>query len=333
MGVEKVDESFFEEDNFATDESTPIDMFLDDVFEDDEDFKFTPQAVPKQQPLNKPSDVIPSSIAVVRTIQGQSSARLLKVLFDSGGTRTFVNSCCLPKGATPRVMEKPLHGVTAAGKFTANRMVELKDIVLPEFSRQKHIDGQWAFVFDAPSQYDVVFGRDFLLKIGLDTCFSTRTTNWLGQKLPMKKSGFWEDPEQMYLALTPHVEEHENEEAECDCFSKIKDAKYEKVDPRKVAEQQSHLTDEQRKQLADMLLKHEPLFDGTLGRYPHKQIHLELLDGAEPVHQKAYPVAHAHQEAFIKELKHLLEIGVLERCGATEWGSPTFIIPKKDGRI
>ena len=60
VGVETVDESFFEEDDFQTNNSTPIDMFLDDVFEDDEDFKFTPQAVPKQQPLNKPSDVIPS---------------------------------------------------------------------------------------------------------------------------------------------------------------------------------------------------------------------------------------------------------------------------------
>jgi hypothetical protein len=74
VGVETVDESFFADDNFETPESTPANMFLDDVFADDEDFKFTPQVVPKQQPLNRPSDVVPSSITMVRIIQNQPSA-------------------------------------------------------------------------------------------------------------------------------------------------------------------------------------------------------------------------------------------------------------------
>jgi hypothetical protein len=333
--VRSVEESFFTDDN-GCQPVTKIDMFLDDVFEPDEVFKFSPQVVPKQQPRNRPTDVVPSSIAVVKTMQNQQSGWLLKVLFDSGGTKTFLNSRCLPKGATPVMMQQPLVGLTAAGSFTANRMVRLKDIVLPEFSRTKRIDEQWALIFDSDSQYDIIFGRDFLLKIGLDTCFSTRTTNWLDQKLPMKKTEFWENPVSMYLALEPYVEEFEREENECKCItslSSIKDAKYEKVNTKEVAANQSHLTQQQREDLAKVLAKHEELFDGTLGKYPHKKIHLELLEGAEPVHQKAYPVAHAHQAAFQKELLHLVEIGVLERCGATEWGSPTFIIPKKDGRI
>jgi competence CoiA-like predicted nuclease len=199
-------------------------------------------------------------------------------------------------------------------------MVKLKDIILPEFSQTKRIDEQWALVFDSDSQYDIIFGRDFLLNIGLDTCFSTRTTNWLDQKLPMKKSKFWEDPVLMYLALEPYVEEFERKENECKCItslSSIKDAKYEKVNTKEVAANQSHLMQQQRDDLARVLAKHETLFDGTLGKYPHKKIHLELPVRAEPVHQKAYPVTHAHQAAFQKELLHLVEIGVLERCGAT----------------
>jgi hypothetical protein len=218
VGVETVEESFFADDeDFQP--ITKVDVYLNDVFENNEDFKFSPQVVPKQQPKNIPTDVVPSSIAVVKTMQNQPSGRLLKVLFDSGGTKTFLNSRCLPKGATPTIMTTPLHGITAAGRFTANRMVKLKDIILPEFSRTKRIDEQCALVFDSDSQYDIVFGRDFLLNIGLDTCFSTRTTNWLDQKLPMKKSDFWADPVSMYLALEPYVEEFEREENECKCIT------------------------------------------------------------------------------------------------------------------
>jgi hypothetical protein len=179
-------------------------------------------------------------------MQNQLSGRfLLKVLFDSGSTKTFLNSHCLPKGATPTVMQHPLHGITVTGRFTANQMVKLKDVILPKFSQTKRIDEQWALVFDSDFQYDIVFGQDFLSNIGLDTCFSTRTTHWLDQKLPMKKSEFWEDPVLMYLTLQPYMEEFEHNENECKCttsLSSIKDCKYEKVNTKEVVANQSHLT-------------------------------------------------------------------------------------------
>jgi hypothetical protein len=41
---------------------------------------------------------------------------------------------------------------------------DLEEIGLHEFSRSKQNDGQWAFIFDAPSQYVIVSGQDLLLK-------------------------------------------------------------------------------------------------------------------------------------------------------------------------
>ena len=59
----------------------------------------------------------------------------------------------------------------------------------------------------------------------------------------------------------------------------------------------------------------------------------ELVDGAKPHSQRHYPVPHLYKQTFKKELERLVSIGVLEKVQESEWGSPTFIIPKKDGRV
>jgi hypothetical protein len=300
-------------------------------------YVFTEKDVTYQVPTPKSArrDLVPSSVSVARTIQGQRSEHLLKVLFDSGGTKTFINKRCLPRGATATLLKNPLQGFTAAGRLMANRAVLLRDIILPEFSRSNKIDKQWAYVFDSDSHYDIIYGRDFLLKIGLDTCFSTKTTNWLDRKIPMKPTRFWEDPLAMQASLSVGEEDEEEveETIECDCFDNMMDAKYNKVDPVDVAKSQTHLSHSQQNDLIKLLTKYETLFDGTLGKYPHKKLHLTLQEGATPVHHKAFPVPHAHTDVFKKELQHLVKIGVLEQVGPTEWAAPTFIVPKKDGRV
>ncbi|CAJ1960535.1 unnamed protein product [Cylindrotheca closterium] len=100
-----------------------------------------------------------------------------------------------------------------------------------------------------------------------------------------------------------------------------------------VADKQQHLTEDQRKLLAQALKNTDKIFDGQLGHYKHEKVPLELIENAQPVFSKAYSVPKQHEPAFLKELKHLQEIGVLERTGPSEWASPTFIIPKKDGRV
>ena len=111
----------------------------------------------------------------------------------------------------------------------------------------------------------------------------------------------------------------------------ILESKYRKVLVNNVAASQEHLTEEQRIKLRDVLRKYKILFDGKLGCYPHKKNHLDLIDGAQPVHSKPYGVPYQQEELFKQELTCLCDEGVLEKCGPSGWAAPTFITPKKDG--
>ena len=63
------------------------------------------------------------------------------------------------------------------------------------------------------------------------------------------------------------------------------------------------------------------------------QSSIQIEEGAVPKHSHPYAVPNIHLETFKAELKHLVRIGVLSKTDASKWTLPTFIIPKKDGRI
>jgi hypothetical protein len=115
---------------------------------------------------------------------------------------------------------------------------------------------------------------------------------------------------------------------------KILDAKYEKADlPAIIRENCSHLTASNREKLFSVLLKFEPLFDGTLGDWKLPPVSFELKEGMKPYHGRPYPIPHTHKAVLMKEIKQLCNIGVLEWQPSSRWMLPTFIIPKKDSTV
>ena len=69
----------------------------------------------------------------------------------------------------------------------------------------------------------------------------------------------------------------------------ILDTKYEKVDLDGLAKEQSHLPEIQQEDLHILFKNNEELFSGKLGYYPHRKFHVEIAQGAQPVHARAYP--------------------------------------------
>ncbi len=118
------------------------------------------------------------------------------------------------------------------------------------------------------------------------------------------------------------------------CYaSEILDAKYEKVLVDDVIDQLDQISTQQKNDLKQVLNEHTKLFDGTLGVYPHRKFHIDLVPGAVPKHFRPYAIPVIHLEAFKKELIYFVNIGVISPQGASEWASPIFIRPKKDSRV
>ena len=278
----------------------------------------------------KPTAKIPTSMLIAHDINGVTSMRLLRVLFDSGSDATMIHRGSLPRSCQPYSLTETIRSNTTAGTFNTDSWVSLNDVVLPEFDRNKHIPHHHALVFDGNVRYDLILGRDFLNKIGIRLHHDTDEMEWLGTKVEMKSHTQMSNTHFLYSFM---YEEYEEDDI-LDCFTaQILDAKYEKVNTDQLAEKQIHLTPRQRLALKHLFRKYDKLFDGTLGVYSKHKISLEVDPNATPIHARPYSVARAHEDTFKRELQHLVKIGVLRPCGATEWACPTFIVPKKDGRV
>jgi len=174
-------------------------------------------------------------------------------------------------------------------------------------NKSRNIGKQRALVFDTNCRYDVILGNNFINKVGIDIKGSNAMVEWLGNVVPMRAPPTQSQAEEDFNALAEsyHIEV-ENDWLGFDPLdnyaSKILDAKYDKVNVEDVAAAQSHLTPTQKSDLAKLLKKHEELFSGKLGLYPHKKINIELLPGSQAVHARHYPVPRVHQDTFKKSL-------------------------------
>jgi hypothetical protein len=90
------------------------------------------------------------------------------------------------------------------------------------------------------------------------------------------------------------------------CYaSEILDAKFDKVLFDDVIDQLDHLDAQKKDDLKRVLNEHTKLFDGTLGVYPQRKFHIELVPEAVPKHSRPYAIPVIHLKAFKTELIHL----------------------------
>ena len=152
--------------------------------------------------------------------------------------------------------------------------------------------------------------------------YDTGMIEWMGISIPMRVP--FETDEEYTSVIDDYLIQMEEDDWNFEdeylqsYLTTILDAKYEKANIDLVISAQ-HLDDAQQNGLRTLLKRNEPLFNGTLGLYPHKKMHIELELGAQPKQYCTYPMPHVHLATFKREYcKHL---------GTSEWAMPFFIIP------
>ncbi|KAL7450185.1 hypothetical protein ACHAWC_004846 [Mediolabrus comicus] len=265
----------------------------------------------------------PITIMLAKTIGLLSSAKLLRVLLDSGTTKTMIHRRVLPKDIQTKKLSTAKPVSTLAGKVTVTEKVTLRQVKLPEFDKNRTIDECKALVFDSPCQYDVLIGADLLKKLGAILDYENGTVEWLGNTIPMRNphlistdeynhmlDSFFLQEEEEILEYEAYMDHYISSGYDHSYAAEILDAKYEQVDIDEVVRGQTHLDETQKQELKELLNEYTKLFDGTLGVYPHKEVHIDVDPDAKPVHARAYPVPKIHEAAFKKELFHLVKLGM-----------------------
>jgi hypothetical protein len=185
-----------------------------------------------------------------------------------------------------------------------------------------------------PPLYDLIIGKQTLHDISAMLDFKEKTITIDEILLPMRNinnlqlkpsisrvlkfnSSFAQEPIST-RNTTKHVVE-------------ILDAKYDKADlPSIVKNNCVHLSMPHCNFLLALLLKFEELFDGMLRDWKLPPVSFELKEGAKPYNDRPYPIPKIHKATLMKEIDHLVAIGVLKWQSSSKWASPSFIIPKKD---
>ena len=293
----------------------------------------------EKQSMRKRSklDLSPVVYITADKIQHSLTTRALTVLLDSGSSHTMMKQSSLPHGTTP-TSTTPRRTTTTNGVFLTNTTITLSEVKFPEFGNHC-IHNITADVFDSPTcQYDVILGRDVLKFMGVQIDFREHTITWMGRTIPMKSRKQTSQKTSYMEQYYNHLESEEEEDYEliAELYADdivIMDRKYQAVSPEEVVQQLNHLTPQQKTQLQSVFEKYKRVFDGTLGKHPTAKIDIQLIPNAKPIYQQPYPVSFKRKPLFDRELNNMIKDGVFTKIGESEWGFPSFIIPKKDGRV
>ena len=127
-----------------------------------------------------------SCVMVAKSIQGRACSRLLRVLFDSGGSKSMCHRRVLPRGANITQVGERTMMRTLAGIYAPLGTATIQGMRMPAFDKNRIVDEHDFHVFDEECGYDLILGGDFLKKVGINLKYDTLEVEWFGNTVPME---------------------------------------------------------------------------------------------------------------------------------------------------
>ena len=265
-------------------------------------------------------------------------------LLDSGATGCWITQSKLP----PHIRTyhvAPDTDQTLAGNFTANEEINLHDILLPKFHKNRHIQTLTAKIFDNRCHYDMILGCNLMNDLGIMLDFNKKSMAWDNSSVAMCGYDQNHEPTMLATKLLLNVLDS-NLEANDSIIMLVKpsDMNYQEMDVnpsgyktrtirtslyepsnlQEIVDKCVYLLPSQHEQLYSLLTQFQTLFDGHLKTFKGPPVHLELIENPVLVRQRPYTIPTSHLAVFKEELSRLISIGVIEKAQRSEWIAGNF---------
>jgi hypothetical protein len=182
----------------------------------------------------------------------------------------MINPRTLPDGITPHKLERTIALQTGGGAVKSPYEVKVRKLLFPELSPTRcYTNEVEAIVHPHTSRHDVLLGINVMVPMGIDLSSSTRTVQWGELSVPWCTAQMLMDQSHNQIAreVMETMSDALDFNDDLDCFT-ILASKYQQVETETIAQQQKHLSQEQRDELADVLRQFTTLFKWQVGVLP-----------------------------------------------------------------
>jgi hypothetical protein len=181
---------------------------------------------------------------------------------------------------------------------------------LLEFDKNRRIKQQKVLVFDKDNiKYGIILVTNFLPKAEIKLNYLEGNMEWFDFFVPLCSPQCSDLNKSVAMKDMFHIKIEDKlfgEDWLKFFVTKILDTKFERTDEVEVMKGLTHLNAHQKADLLQVLQENDKMFDGTLGAYPHKKVHIDINPDAKPVHSRPYPILQIHLKTFKMELNCIL---------------------------